>query len=74
MTVHTEGDLNCDICNIPFTKPALLSHNRNFHPDIVASGLVEKALKRHMMTSFAEVIFTLSVAVWLGIVADGKKT
>lgn len=58
MTVHTEGDLNCDICNIPFTRPALTSHMRRLHPDIRSNELVKKALERHMITNTAKVIFT----------------
>lgn len=50
MTVHTQADTKCEVCNIPFTKPALLYHVRRFHANLHTSdadAIVAKALGRH---------------------------
>lgn len=34
MKVHLEGDMECEICKIPFTKQALVCHERTYHPEV----------------------------------------
>ncbi|KAJ6635765.1 Zinc finger protein [Pseudolycoriella hygida] len=56
MTVHTEADTECDICNIPYTKAALNIHNRRMHPHIVpdhVNEIIRKALARNPSASGA---------------------
>lgn len=47
MTVHTAADTKCELCDIPFTKSALVFHLRRFHADLHKNDIVAKALQKN---------------------------
>ena len=39
--MHTNGDVECEICHIKFTKKALVLHTRKAHPKLSVAMLKE---------------------------------
>ncbi|XP_037029546.1 zinc finger protein 521-like isoform X2 [Bradysia coprophila] len=77
MTVHTEADTQCDICNIPFTVPSLRYHMRRFHADTnsVSTQLLQKALQRNKIEASENALNPLNrnQCPICNLNCDGKK-
>ncbi|KAG4079188.1 hypothetical protein HA402_015844 [Bradysia odoriphaga] len=79
MTVHTEADTQCDICNIPFTVASLRYHMRRFHADAnantVSTQLLQKALQRNKIETSPDALNSLNrnQCPICNVHCDGKK-